>query len=90
MCIPCRHNAGTLTNTITGLLMMNVIFHCIRDGNVKSPKMQQLLHSTSYLINCAENINLFNLFNEPAIIVCWQGYVPVYQLVCESVATASR
>ena len=53
--------------------------------------MQQLLHSTSYLINCAENINLFYLFNEPAMIVsCWQGYVRVCQLVRESVATASR
>ena len=52
--------------------------------------MQQLVHSTSYLINCAENINLFNLFNEPAMIVCWPGYARVCQFVRESVAAASR
>ena len=43
--------------------------------------MQQLLHSTSDLINCVENINLFNMFNEPAMIVCWPGYVRVRQFV---------
>ena len=51
--------------------------------------MQQLLHSTSDLINCVENINLF-MFNEPAMIVCWTGYVRVRQFVRESVAAASR
>ena len=46
--------------------------------------MQQLLHKDAkmqQLINCEENINLFNMFNEPAMIVCWPGYVRMLQFI---------
>ena len=52
-------NAGRPCMARHGSLIVHAIFHFIWDRNVKSSKMQQLLHSTCDLINCAENINLF-------------------------------